>query len=342
MDGSCRIMSRGVAMKSAFSGRIFCLVVIGLAGCYTVKVPVNILHPAEIDLSSYKQVAMGEFSGELGTALSERIKMGLIESRSHFQVLERSRFDQILRELRLSQTDLVDSRYRTKTGRLLGASVLITGRMSKNYQENFSSFRATCKSKERGDYSCTDYTRQGALKTSGSVDVIDLQTGQVLKSKLMNDTCVQNHYAIDETPEYIDVSGLTEQCINKRAADFLRAVSVWSETVAVSYEMDSHLPEMERGISLAKFGDMTGAENVFASVAKAAEKSKSIKGKSIATAYLNLGLTQLYTRQYDKAASSFKRAFKFDPDERYLRETQNVEYMRRDQQKLDSQLHSAK
>ena len=330
-------------MKSLLAGMFLCLAIVGLTGCSsTVKIPIMVMHPAEIDLTGYKQVAMGDFSGELGSPLSDRIKQGLVGSPSGFQVLDRSRLNQILGELRLSQTDLVDPRYRAKAGRLLGAAVLITGRMNKTYHEDVESTQGKCKSKERGEYSCRSYTRQGVLKTSGSVDVIDMQTGQVLKSKLMNDMCMQTQSAVDESPARIDVSGLTEQCLSKRAADFLRSVSVWRETIAVAYEKDSDLPEIERGISLAKFGDMAGAENVFASVAKASEKSASVKGKSVATAYWNLGLTQLYTRQYDKAIKSFKKAFTFNPDEKYLQEKLHAESMQRELRILDTQLNKAR
>lgn len=330
-------------MKPLFAGMALCLTMLGLPGCSTTAyVPISVMHPADIDLTGYKQIAMGDFSGDLGMGLSDRIKQGLVESPSHFQVLDRSRLNQIMGELRLSQTELVDPRYRAKAGRLLGATVLITGRMNKTYQEDYQSSQARCKSKDRGEYTCWSYTRQGVLNTSGSVDVIDLQTGQVLKSKLMNDSCAQIQSSLDERPARIDVSGLTEQCLSKRAADFLRSVSVWRETISVAYEKDKALPELERGIALARFGNMAEAESVFASIAMAAGKSASVEGKSVAKAYWNMGLTQLYTRQYDKAIGSFKKAFAFHPDEKYLQETRRAEYMRQEHQKLTSQLNNAR
>lgn len=325
-------------MKLLLACFVSCLVMMGISGCSTVRIPVSVQHPAEIDLSGYKQIALGTFQGNLGEGFYDRIKQGLVESPSHFQVLDRSRLNQILGELRLSQSDLVDARYRVKVGRLLGATALITGSMNKAYNENTTSFMGKCKSKERGEYDCRGYERQGVLKTSGSVDVIDLQTGQILKSKAMNDTCEKTNRATDESPAYIDVDALTEQCLQNKVSIFMRSVSIWSEVISAPFEKDSALPEINRGIAYAKSGDMKEAANIFSSTARASENSRSVGGKSIATAYWNAGLAYLYVREYDKAIDSFKKAFSFNPDEKYLQEKNRAEYLKRDRQKLDGQL----
>lgn len=325
-------------MKLLLACFVSCLVLVGLSGCSTVRVPVSVQHPAEIDLSGYKQIALGSFQGNLGGAFYDRIKQGLVESPSRFQVLDRSRLNQILGELRLSQSDLVDTRYRVKVGRLLGATALITGSMHKTYNENTQSSQGECQSKQRGKYHCWSYERTGVLKTSGSVDVIDMQTGQILKSKALNDICPETNSSVDESPAYIDVNALTERCLQRQVNNFMRSVSIWSEVVNAPFEKDSALPGIDRGIAYAKTGDMEEAANIFSSTARASENSRSVSGKSIATAYWNAGLAHLYIREYDKAIDSFKKAFSFDPDEKYLQEKKRAEYLKRDRQKLDGQL----
>lgn len=325
-------------MKLLLACFVSCLAMLGISGCSTVRVPVVVQHPAEIDLSGYRQIALGTFQGDLGSKFYDRIKQGLVDSPSRFQVLDRSGLNQILGELRLSQSDLVDVRYRAKTGRLLGATALITGGMYKTYNESSSSSQRTCKTKERGEYNCRVYERSGVLSTSGSVDVIDLQTGQILKSKALNDTCAVTNSAIDESPAYINVNALAEQCLQNQVNIFMRSVSIWSEVISAAFEEDSDIPEIDRGIAYAKTGDMREAANIFSSAARAAEKSRSVDGEEIAIAYGNAGLAYLYTREYDKAIDSFKRAFSFHQDEKYLQEKRRAEYLKHDRQKLDDQL----
>ena len=319
---------------------IVAAVVFSAAGCSTINVPIAVMRPAEIDLAGYKQIAVGDFRGNAGQSFSDRVKEGLVNSPSGFQVLDRARLNQILRELQLSQTDLVNPKYRAKAGKLLGATVLITGSVYSNYKEEIQRERNECESRERRKYTCWTIIRSGVLTTSGSVDVIDIQTGQILKTKGVNNSCGLAYEAVDSSPAQIDVNALANQCLSKSAEDFLRTVSVWREVVNIAYEKDSALPELERGILLAKTGNLAQAESVFASVAKASEKSKSVGNKSIATAYWNLGQTQLYMRQYDKAISSFDKAFSFNVDEKYLKEKQRAEIMRREERRIGSQIYS--
>lgn len=321
-------------MKLLLTCFVSCLALAGLSGCSsTVLIPVSLQRPAETDLSAYKLIALGNFQGNLGGAFYERIKQGLVESPSHFQVLDRSRLDQVLRELRLSQSDLVDARHRVKVGRLLGASALITGWLNSTYSEGIQSSQMKCQSQV-----CVIYQTTGVLKISGSMDVIDLQTGQILKSKILNDTCQNSALSMNGPPVHVDANVLAEECLSKQVNIFMRSVSIWSEVVIAPFEKDRALPEIDRGISYARAGEMAEAANIFSSIARASESSKSVGGKSIATAYWNAGLAYLYTRKYDNAIYSFKKAFSFNQDEKYLQEKKRAEYLKYDWHRLDAQL----
>lgn len=321
-------------MKLLLAYFVSCLVMAGVSGCSSaVKIPVSVQRPAETDLSAYKLIALGNFQGNLGGAFYERIKQGLVESPSHFQVLDRSRLDQVLRELRLSQSDLVDTRHRVKVGRLLGASALITGWLNSTYSEGVQSYQLKCRSQV-----CMNYQTTGVLRISGSMDVIDLQTGQILKSKMMNDTCQDSAWSMNGPPVHVDANALAEKCLSKQVNIFMRSVSIWSEVIDAPFEKDSALPGIDRGIAYARAGDMSEAANIFSSTARASENSRSVGGKSIATAYWNAGLAYLYMNEYDNAIDSFKKAFSFNQDEKYLQEKMRVEYLKRDRQKLDAQL----
>lgn len=320
---------------------VILLVSLGVMGCAMVKIPIPLTHPAEINMSQYKQIAISEIGGNMGQAFGDSIKNGLVES-NRFQVVDRARLNQILGELNLSQSDLADETKRVKLGKLLSASAMIAGHTEGEYNEKITSFNATCGSKDN-QYPCTVYTRKGVVKTNGSIDVINIQIGQIIKSKLLNSSCSASTQATDATPDTIDKDSLFGMCLSENAHTFLKAISPWTETVQVPFVKDSGIPDLERGINQSKMGEMTEAINIFASAAKASEGNPNIKPKSIAYAYWDLGLAYEYTWEFDKAIEAFKKAYSLNPDPDImgeynpLKEKANAERLKAERKKLQEQ-----
>lgn len=138
---------------------VLIFLVLLVSGCSTVKVGMQVTHPAEINMTPYKQVAIGEITGDMGQSTSDAIKNYLVEG-GKFQVMERGRLSEIMKELTLSQSDLADSKKRVKLGKLLPASAMITGRADGQYNETRTSSQGTCKDMESG--------REAALKDAFS------------------------------------------------------------------------------------------------------------------------------------------------------------------------------
>ena len=350
-----------------------------LSGCVTtVNVPVPVTMPAEIDMSPYKRIALAEIKENLGSDFSDHLKQDLLRS-GRFEVVDRERLDQILKELRFSQSDIVDSRKSPKLGKLIGAAAIISGRLSGGYTQSVSQYRTTCSVyPEQGKpYSvpCTQYTRKGIYRTRGSVDVIDVQTGKILKSKQLYETCELATQATGASPPSVDNNVLRDQCVQRNVLKLVKAITPWTEQVMVPFEKDDENPEIERGITLAKAGQLNEAVKVFEQAAAAAERSLGVdaskgdkaqgdkaqgsviggamdflgnilgqKGssgamsaKSIANAYWNLGLARMYTWQYDRAIEAFKKAFTYNPKEEYVSQQGRVNSLRRNRERLDEQ-----
>lgn len=304
--------------------------------CATVKVPIRVTHPAEINMSEYKQVAISRIKGKIGRDFEEVLKNRLVEH-SRFEVVERRRLRQIMGELAISQSDLADPENRIKLGKLLSASAMIAGRMGGSYSEKITTFKMKCRSRDRGEYKCTRRTREGTYNTSGSIDVIDIQSGRVIKSKLLNESCKSKTSATDAAPLRIDRGTLARKCAEKNVNVFIKAISAWTETVRVPFIKDGKIPELEKGINLAEIGEMDEAIRTFAAAARAAENNPGIKLKSIAKAYWDLGLAYEYTWEFDKAIGAFKKAYSMHPEKSYIQEINNVKRLRAERKKLEQQ-----
>lgn len=317
------------------------LISLSIIGCAEVKIPIQVTHHAEINMTTYKQIAIAEIKGNMGQSFSDTFKDSLVES-NRFQVVERARLDQLLKELNLSQSDLADETKRVKLGKLLSASAMIAGHTEGKYDEETTYQDATCSSgsKKEGNYrkySCKNYTRRGEVKTGGSIDVIDIQTGQIIKSKTLNNSCSEKTSATDATPAGIDKDSLFGQCLSKNVSTFLKAIIPWTEVVQASFVKDDAIPDLEKGINQVKMGEMAEAIKIFSNAAKAAETNPAIKPKSIANAYWNLGLAYEYTWEFDKAIELFKKAFSLNADETYIKEKANAESLKAQRRKLQEQ-----
>lgn len=306
-----------------------------LAGCGTVLVPMQVTHPAEINMSSYKQVAFSEVQGNLGESFAGGLKENLVES-GRFQVVDRQRLDQIMRELRLSNSDLADSSSAKKLGKLLPAAALISGRTDGAYNETVVYQDETCGGKNNR-YPCRRYIRKGTYQTSGSIDVIDVATGQIIKSKVQGNKCDGSTQAIDGTPEEIDQSALASKCLTQNLVVFTKAISPWKETVQAPFRTDKKIPELETGVNQARLGDLKSAADIFLSAAKSAEMNAGIKPDVIAKAYWNLGLAYQYLDEFDRATEAFKKAYALNPSSSCLSEIDNCKKMRAEKKKLAEQ-----
>jgi tetratricopeptide (TPR) repeat protein len=308
-----------------------------VTGCGTVRVPVQVTHPAEINMASYKQVAISRIDGTLGNAFEDDLKGRLVES-GRFTLVDRARLDQIMRELNLSNNDLLaQSGKAAKLGKLLPATAIITGRTNGKYEEKMTYEDATCyrDSKDKKGYLCKTYTRTGTYLTDGSIDVIDVATAQILKSRSLGNRCENKISATEANPDIIDRNALASTCSHQNVTKFMKAISPWTEMVQAPFQKDGDLPSLEAGVNLAKIGDMQGAAGTFQAAAKSAEMNPKVSPKTIAKAYFNLGLANQYSDQYDKAMEAFKKSYTLDPSDATAKEIKNCEKLQGEKRKSD-------
>lgn len=307
-------------------------------GCATVRVPMQVTHPAEINMSRYKQVAISNIDGNLGNAFGDDLKGRLVES-GRFALVDRARMDQIMRELHLSSSDLVQSDKAAKLGNLLPATAIISGRVNGKYDEKMTHSDSTCyrDKKDKKGYRCRTNYRNGTFSTGGSIDVIDVSTAQIIKSKALGNRCEASTSATNETPDIIDRDSLIAKCNDENVTKFMKAISPWTEIVQAPFRKDGDLPSLEAGVNQAKIGDMQGAAETFRASAKSAEMNPKVSPKIIAMAYWNMGLAYQYSDDFDKGIAAFKKSCALDPSDECTQAIINCENRRKEKKKLDEQ-----
>lgn len=320
-------------IKAIFLGIFFLIFSIG---CSTVKVPIAVIHPAEICMTKYKQIAIADIDGNLGQAFGDEIKNKLVES-DRFDILDRNHTNQIMTELNMSQSDLSDSNKRLKLGKLLPASAIIRGHTEGKYKETLTYSNQKCGSKKEGYYNCKYYTRKGVYTASGSIDVVDVETGQIIRSKLLNASRSDSNSATDAQPAPIDKDSLKSSALSSNVNTFLKSIAPWTEIVQVPFVKNSDIPDLERGINQMKIGDSDNAIKTFANAAKAAEGNPEIDSETLAEAYFNLGLAYNCSCNHDAAIDTFKKAYAISPDADYITWMKTAEIQKKERKKLEAQ-----
>jgi tetratricopeptide (TPR) repeat protein len=96
-----------------------------------------------------------------------------------FAVVERSRIAQVLNELQLGQSGLVDEAQAAQVGKILGVDAIITGNLAVSCDDRWS--KEEREDKKRGKYMVDCHKRTASA--SASIRFIHIETGQVIGSK---------------------------------------------------------------------------------------------------------------------------------------------------------------
>lgn len=102
--------------------KIFCL--LALPALFSCATPQTAINP-RADFTKIKRVAVLTFEGSRGDVAADMLSQSLVAYGA--DVIERKRLDQVLKELELSQGDMIDQSTAKKVGKLLGVDALFLG-----------------------------------------------------------------------------------------------------------------------------------------------------------------------------------------------------------------------
>ena len=107
---------------------------------------------------------------------------------SNFKIIDRNHLGRIMTELQLATSDLASPEGQLKLGRLMTGSVMVTGRMD-NYEAGSEvtgeGKSATIRGRRGDRLRCVVYTRNAYSTVRASFSVIDIESSQNLKTKML-------------------------------------------------------------------------------------------------------------------------------------------------------------
>lgn len=316
------------------------LVIVAMAlasGCATVSVPVNVTHPAEVNLSMYNGVVLGSISGQLGRNLEDEVQKIFVTAGKP-KVFGRHALGNHSLRLRDTTADVAAEKARTTKGAEVADLAYVTGSLSKNIERKTEKQRKECtRSKTNQKYKCIKYTRTHKYVIRGELKIADVQTGIIFFNKKIVEDASKSTSAYDTSPANIDSNALKSEAMNKMRKKLRRALRPWNEKVYVRYTKDKALPGLEQGIKAAQGGMLEEAARIFKAEAERAEGDPVLEPKVKGIAYWNLGLAYEYSARYDEAIEAFRKAFELSSDMGHLKEVENVEKIRAEAEELKRQ-----
>ena len=184
--------------------------------CVSPQIAIN----KRADFSKIKRIAILNFSGPNGNVASDIFTMTFLKYGA--VVVERENIENIIEELNLSKSDMIDPRTRKKIGKILGVDAFVVGSITKYKPEtkyimknSGSSFYTTTKltGKNVFIYNFDPSTDTSIIETTAQVGVtvrmIDTETGSILFQGYMDWEAIDTETAIQTISEYI-VSSLSK------------------------------------------------------------------------------------------------------------------------------------
>ena len=306
-----------------------------LCACGTVAVRVPVMKPAEINMAPYQSVAVGEMTGSGNRPMTSALEEALVNT-SRFTVVDRQHMEQVMRELRLSSTDLADPAAAAKLGKVVTAGALIFGDVQNSYREQPDSSRYQDDKKVWHTWN----TLKGEVYTRATFKIVDVSTGRLIVARTYEERREDTNRALDRRPEAIDRMALETAARRAVLERFMKAIVPHQEFMYANFQKDGDIPQLEGGIGWAERGDWKKAQSTFNDAVQAAEKNVKLKGGQVGKCYWNLGLAYEYAGDYDKAEAMVNKAYSLSNDKDMLGEIDNIHRLQADAKRLLEQTAS--
>ena len=295
------------------------LLPLAFISCATVKVPMSVTFPPAIDLSPYRHFAFGDMNGNIGHRFQDALESYLSRSRN-FNFINRDRLNVLTAEYDLAQTqDLPDVQMNSIAMQIHDAA-FISGTINKNYYQFIEESPDTCQWNNRA-HPCPLKTRVERIRIGGHLDITDATSGRLIHSQTIAKVCQAQTQAKNASPPPIDLSQLTQNCVNSAARDLATLFLPSRKMFYPDFRKVRDISAVAQAIAEVKAGDIAQAAKDFNAALKDPKvSSRDFSKKSLSEIYWDLALAQEYSWQFGPALDSLKKSYALNPVSRTQRE----------------------
>ena len=287
--------------------------------CGTSSVYLTVTRPAEINLSGFSKIAVGDIVNEEGQAgahasnITDALTAALFTSGA-YEVLDRENLGALLSEHALGESGLIDESTAAQIGQFIGSAALVFGRIqADSYSEELTKDDPY---KDKEGKSHQTHVRRGVYRLAVNMKMIDVQTARILAIKNLSASRRATTRADKKDPSKIDPDPLLASCIEDITGQFMRMIAPYEEQVRAAFLTDKQLPETDRAVSLFRIGEWEDGIAILEQATKRTGLPSEIQAKT----FYNLGLAKIYVGEFDAAVEQLKTALSLDPTSRRIQQ----------------------
>lgn len=295
----------------------------------------TVMRPAELNLSEYKTVAIGEFVNEHGQTTSraknieDAIVQNLFDGKA-FEVLDRQHINRILDEQKLGHSGLVDESTAAELGKIIGSGVMVFGRIQKeDYKEETS--RSDHTDREGNRYYI--HRRTGTMSLDVNLRIIDVNTGRIVAARTLNSAASNTTSQRNGVAPAINKDALYTSCVRQIQGRFGRMVAPYPVSVSVSFEKDRNLPELDQALLEIRMGEWDAGLEILEQSANRDDLEPKVKAKAL----YNFGVMSIYAGNYDEAIDILMQANRLSPKSKYQTALSRARREKREAERLQEQ-----
>ncbi len=287
----------------------------GWTDAFVATVEVELQHPPDLGFTIERIAfadATGACSSEFVNALISRFVDNGVE------VVERERLAELLESIDFSASGYVRSEDAVALGQILGPSALVFLDVQRCTEEQDRSVKTyeTKKGTRR------TYTASTTAYFKSSLRIVDVATGRIHSSKMVEETRSDENTSSDGYPEYPSKYELHDAALGGATVQVHRMFFPWTEPKELRFFKDDKCG-LEDAYRMVRVGDYEGAEAKSEANLEQCKAQSKVKPKLLARAYYNAGLSHFLQDEHAAALGYFEQAYRIKPGER-MREAVNT------------------
>ena len=299
-------------------------------GCSSTRLTIPVVRPAEVDLSDFERIAVGDIRGREGAPFSAELAKALLDT-ERLEVLDHADLERRLSANNLALEVLLEGGNQEQVKEIFGATAFISGEVTNSdYDEEMSESASSTVEWDAGRISFRrTYTRTGTARMAATLQLVDLRTSKIVTIEDFHaEEISMNRSVNDPEPAGIDPSPLFRSCRAQMIQAFVRMITPLTKYVQVAFARDGRSPVLKQGFNKARAGQWQEAIDLFR------QGTDSPNSQVVHKAYYNLGLAYLYTDQLDKSRGAFQEAYARSPERNYERALRRVDARIADRRRL--------
>lgn len=273
-------------------------------------ITLNSQRPPELEVNRYRQVAIGDIVGPMGTTtelsldLTDALSSRLFNAQT-LEVVDKNTLDKLLGDQKFRDLQVIDEKTTKALNKKLGNALLITGRLQSNNLEQkliYQDQSIVVNGCNRTYY----YQVKGTV--SIQLKIFDLKNGKLIYNDAVHQPVDKKTKEECTIPNKLDVGEITRQATKDLGEAIARLV--------VPYEVKTTLQFAAPGLFKSPFPKLKEAQGYLQdknyeaglSILKEYTEDKSVKGKYQGHALYNYGLALLYAGKYAESRKVLEEA----------------------------------